>query len=121
LRLLGLPEPVKQMLDRGALSAGHARALLAADDAIRLAQTVVKRGLNVRQTERLAQSAGAAARRRVQAAKDADTEALERDLATRLGLAVEIRHAGDGGALVLHYRTLDQLDDLVARLRQPPR
>lgn len=121
MRLLGLPEPVKEMLDRGALSAGHARALLAADDAVRLAHTVVKRGLNVRQTERLAQSAGAASRRRVRAVKDADTRALERDLAAHLGLAVEVRHGADGGALVLHYRTLDQLDDLLRRLRSAPR
>ena len=54
MRLLSLPDPVKKMLDDGELSAGHARALLGAADVATLARQVVKRGLNVRQTERLA-------------------------------------------------------------------
>ena len=58
LRLLTLPEPVKQMVNDGALSAGHARALLTADDPTTLAGQVVKQGLNVRQTEKLAQDKG---------------------------------------------------------------
>jgi ParB family chromosome partitioning protein len=123
LRLLALPEGVKAMLDRGELTAGHARALLTAADPESLAHTVVRRGLNVRQTERLAvetrRDTAAATHRR--AAKSADTAALEKDLSDRLGVTVEIRHRdGAGGAIVLHYRSLDQLDDLLKRLMARP-
>jgi ParB family chromosome partitioning protein len=117
MRLLGLPEPVKAMLDSAELSAGHARALLGAEDAAGLARQVVKRGLNVRQTERLVKSGRAAGKRRSRTAeKDVDTLALERDLSNLLGLAVEVKLRADGGALILHYRSLDQLDDILHRL-----
>ncbi len=116
LRLLALPPPVKELLAKGALSAGHARALLNASDAVALAETVVARGLNVRQTERLAQKTGRRRAMLPRAGKDADTLALERDLALKLGLAVTIRSKKRGGELVLRYATLEQLDDLIARL-----
>ncbi len=115
LRLLNLPEAVKAMLDDRRLSAGHGRALLAADDPVTLAGLIVTRGLNVRQTERLVKKP----RRRGAAGgpvADADTRALERGLGDRLGLNVTIRHRGRGGRLTLHYRTLEQLDDLLRRL-----
>jgi ParB family chromosome partitioning protein len=104
------------MLDQGQLSAGHARALIGASDPVALAEIVVKRGLNVRQTEQLAklEGGGAAAPR----AKDADTLALERDLSNLLGLAVEIKLRRKGGALVLNYTSLEQLDNILHRLSQ---
>jgi ParB family transcriptional regulator, chromosome partitioning protein len=117
MRLLGLPEPVKEMLNNGQLSAGHARALIGTDDPAALAAKVVKRGLNVRQTEQLAKVDGgnrAVAAR--PAEKDANTLALERDLGNLLGLAVEIRLRRNGGALVLNYSSLEQLDDILHRL-----
>lgn len=117
MRLLGLPEPVKKMLDGGELSAGHARALLGAEDAGVLARQVVKRGLNVRQTEKLVKAGRGAGRSRPKTAeKDVDTVALERDLSNLLGLAVEVKLRADGGSLILHYRSLDQLDDILHRL-----
>src|SRR5712692_674406 len=79
MRLLALPDAVKQLVDAGELSAGHARALLNATDPAGLAREIVRRGLNVRQAERLAQQ-GKTARRRAAASKDADTAALEREL-----------------------------------------
>jgi ParB family chromosome partitioning protein len=103
----------------GALSAGHARALLNAADPAGLAREIVRRGLNVRQTERLAQ-AGKAARRSAAPVKDADTVALERDLANLLGLKVTVSFAARGGALTIHYRTLEQLDDVLRRLHHTP-
>ena len=112
LRLLGLPGPVKEMMDRGELTAGHARALLRSPDPLGLARKVVKRGLNVRQAEKLAR--GSKPRRK--AAKDADTAAIERDLATLLGLKVEINHRGEGGTIKFHYTSLEQLDDVLHRL-----
>jgi ParB family transcriptional regulator, chromosome partitioning protein len=117
MRLLALPEPVKRLLDAGSLTAGHARALLAAEDPAALARIVVDQALNVRQTEQLAASGRRPHREAKQAAaKDADTAALERDLGNLLGLPVEIRFKGAGGALLLHYATLDQLDDILHRL-----
>jgi ParB family chromosome partitioning protein len=117
MRLLGLPEPVKKMLDNAELSAGHARALLGAEDAGALARQVVKRGLNVRQTERLVKAARTDGKRRPRTAeKDTDTLALERDLSNLLGLAVEVKLRAKGGSLILHYRSLDQLDDILHRL-----
>jgi ParB family chromosome partitioning protein len=124
LRLLGLPETVKRRLEEGALSAGHARALLGARDAETLAARVVAEGLNVRQTEALVKAerdAPAATPRPSGAApaKDANTVALERELSAQLGLRVAIAHGAAGGSLTLHYKTLDQLDEVVAKLRAP--
>lgn len=120
LRLLALPGPVRALLRDGALSAGHARALLTAPDPERLATQVVARGLNVRQTEALA---AAPPRPRASAAgsaapRDPETAALERDLIARLGLKVSVDHAGPGGSVTLRYRDLDQLDGLI-RLLMP--
>ncbi len=124
VRLLGLPDPVKGMLRSGSLSAGHARALLNAEDPVHLAETVVKKGLNVRQTEKLATERGGVKARKPRPAghsddKDADTVALERDLSNLLGLRVQIDFRGRGGAVVLHYETLEQLDDILYRLNNP--
>lgn len=120
MRLLGLPDPVKDLLQSGALTAGHARALLNSDRPVVLARQVVKRGLNVRQTEALVQvkgkKAGPSAAARKKTGKDADTVALERDLAALLGLKVEIEFGQDGGTLTLHYGSLEQLDDILHRL-----
>ncbi len=123
LRLLGLPDAVKALLDRGDLTAGHARALLNADNPEELAKRVVAGGLNVRQTEQLVQAgkggAGAArAARSPKSAKDTDTLALERELSVRLGLAVSIQNRGKAGEMVIRYQTLEQLDEVVQRLSQ---
>ncbi len=89
VRLLSLPAPVRRRLDEGELSAGHARALLAATDPVALAEEIVRRGLNVRATERLVQRRAETppAKRRP---RDADTVALERELAAVLGLRVTL-------------------------------
>jgi ParB family transcriptional regulator, chromosome partitioning protein len=120
LRLLKLPDGVKALLMRGTISAGHARALLNARDALGLANKVVAEGLSVRQTEALAARSGVAARPKKPApAKDTDTRALERDLARALGLKVDIAHRGPaGGTLSIRYGTLEQLDDLIGRLNR---
>jgi ParB family chromosome partitioning protein len=125
LRLLGLPEPVRRLLDDGSLSAGHARALIGAADPVRIAEDVVRRGLNVRQTEALVRGgkpAGGARRGAVAPAgtKDADTVALERELTQSHGLRVTITPAGRGGSLAIQYGSLEQLDDLLRRLSRAP-
>lgn len=126
MRLLGLPDPVKGMLRDGRLSAGHARALLNAADPVTLAEAVVKKGLNVRQTEKLATDKGGVKARKPRvekevAEKDTDTLALERDLANLLGLkvSIEFQGRGGGGRVVIHYETLEQLDDILYRLNNP--
>jgi ParB family transcriptional regulator, chromosome partitioning protein len=124
LRLLGLPEPVRRLLDEGSLSAGHARALLGAADPAALAAEVVRRGLNVRQTEDLARARkpeGKGGRRTTAGKfKDADTLALERELTQGLGLKVTITPLGRGGSLEIRYGSLEQLDDLLKRLSYTP-
>jgi ParB family chromosome partitioning protein len=122
MRLLNLPEPVKAMLDAGELSAGHARALLNDRDPVKTAKAVVRRGLNVRQTERLVQRGKAAkSGRRSRAGKDADTLALERDVSQLLGLAVGITFTDPGGAVTIQYNSLEQLDDILHRLTEGAR
>ena len=123
LRLLTLPDPVRTMLQDGRLTAGHARALLNAGDPEGLAEEVAKRGLNVRQTEKLAKLAKestSGGKTSAPAAKLADTAALERELTALLGLKVTIAFDGQGGALTIHYRTLEQLDDVLRRLSNAP-
>ena len=122
LRLMGLPEPIKLMLHDGALTAGHARALLTAANPIALAEKIVADGLNVRQTEALAKGEEAAALRpaltggKAGAEKDADLLSLEESLSEQLGLKVQIVTRGKGGSLTITYKSLDQLDDVLRRL-----
>ncbi len=117
LRLLNLPQSVKKMLVGGELSAGHARALLNLDDPDKLARRIVKQGLNVRQTERLVKQAKTAGRATTpKSHKDPDTVALEKDLSDLLGLRVAVNFRGDGGELVIYYKTLEQLDDVLHKL-----
>ena len=116
MRLLALPKEVKALLDGGDLTAGHARALLNADKPVALARRVVRRGLNVRQTEALAKRAKEKKKGLSAPAKDTDTLALERDISALLGLRAEIRFRDGRGTLTLHYESLEQLDDILGRL-----
>ncbi|MFN3537146.1 MAG: chromosome partitioning protein ParB, partial [Brevundimonas sp.] len=99
--------------------AGHARALITAPDAEALADTIIKSGLSVRQTEALARQAAEGpktARAKPALDRSADTVALEQDLGDALGLKVEVRDKGGKGELVIRYGALEQLDDLCRRL-----
>ncbi|RWQ60957.1 ParB/RepB/Spo0J family partition protein [Mesorhizobium sp.] len=122
LRLLKLPDVIRDMLIDGALSAGHARTLVTAEDPAGLAKRIVEEGLSVRQAEALAQMpAGAPAVKRQPAEpaqKDADTLALEKLMTDTIGMIVSIEHKERGGVLRVAYRTLDQLDELCRRLKQ---
>ena len=126
LRLMRLPIAVQEHLESGRLTAGHARALLDLDDAVEIAQRIIKQGLNVRQTEAIAKRARGAVLplpAKVNVGRDPDTLDLERLLANELGLSVEIRGAGETGELRISYASLEQLDDVCARLtrRAPAR
>jgi ParB family transcriptional regulator, chromosome partitioning protein len=121
LRLLGLPEFVLHALRTNIMSAGHARAIAAAPDPEALARIVIDEGLSVRAAEALARKAQASparprARPQTDVAKDADTQALEQDISSLLGLEVQIVDRGGAGEVRISYATLEQLDDLCRRL-----
>lgn len=125
MRLLALPEPVKSMVQDGALTAGHARALLTAPDPAAVAREVVTRGLNVRQTEDLMRGDQPKAKKGkaanggagdAPAMKDVDLINLEEEISARIGLKVAINPQGQRGTITIHYQTLDQLDDVLHRL-----
>ncbi|MFD2053848.1 ParB/RepB/Spo0J family partition protein [Mesorhizobium calcicola] len=123
LRLLKLPDVIRDMLIDGALSAGHARTLVTAEDPAGLAKRIVEEGLSVRQAETLAQMpAGPAPAKPKQAQgapeKDTDTLALEKLMTDTLGMIVSVDHRGKGGELRVAYRSLEQLDELCRRLKQ---
>lgn len=122
LRLLRLPEDVRDMLTGGILSAGHARTLVTAENPMALAQRIVSEGLSVRQAEALTQapeikSQPQGGSRRTAREKDADTAALEKLLSDAIGLGVEINHKEKGGDLRIRYSSLEQLDELCRRLQ----
>jgi ParB family chromosome partitioning protein len=129
VRLLTLPESVREEVRKGALSLGHARAMLTLPDAARVAPEVMKRGLSVRQTERLvqrmlAEKATGNAKAPEKAAPD--TERVEQDLMAQIGYRVKISATPRGdGSLTIWFSDLFQLDDLIARLTaasgEPPK
>lgn len=118
MRLLQLPEDVKELLRSGSLSSGHARALITSENASALAKRVVAEGLSVRETEKLAKAPLGGNKveksRNGHVEKDADTKALEGDLKAATGMKVDIAHDTDSnrGKLTIHYASLDQLDEI---------
>lgn len=122
LRLLTLPEDVLDHVRDGALSAGHARALLGTSDPSALASEIIAKGLSVRDVEKLAQGTKAGEIVRAVAAlggadRAADTRALEADLMNALGLKLEIKERGPGaGEIRIQYKKLEQLDEVCRRL-----
>ena len=120
LRLLNLAPEILAWLRDGRLSAGHARALLTADDPMGLARKVVDQGLSVRETERLSKAPKKSSPKGKApgAAKDADTRMLESDLAAALGMGVSIDHDADkeSGKVTIRYASLEDLDEVCRRL-----
>ncbi len=119
LRLLNLPKEVQAMCADGRISAGHARALVLARDPLEIAKDIVLMGLSVRQVENYVKSANRAPNDtgRKPPPKDPNIRALEQELTTSLGLKVTIATQGAGGSLTIKYRSLDQLDAVLAKLR----
>jgi ParB family chromosome partitioning protein len=128
--LLDLPEFVRQSLLQGDISMGHARAVAASDDPESLAREIIAKGLSVRQTEERVRrernrpgpgyDIGRASARNAAKAANPDLDALERQLGDILGLKVDVTHKGQGGAVTLHYSSLDQLDLICQRLSGEP-
>lgn len=121
MRLLQLPDDVREHVREGRLSAGHARALLKTSDPSGFAATVIAKELSVRETEALSKAAkGGKADAKPGEEKDVDTKALELDLQRALGLDVDIRHVnGKGGEVRIKYAQLEQLDEICRLLSRP--
>ncbi len=123
LRLLNLKREVQNLVMDGRIDMGHARALLslAESDQIRIAHQVADESLSVRQTEALVAeilTPPADAEPRANARAPRDIQRLEEELSDQLGTTVELKQGAKGsGRLVLHYMSLDHLDELLAKLR----
>jgi len=120
MRLLKLSDTVKAFVHSGKLSAGHARTLIGQPNAEELAEEIINRGLNVRQVEAMARKSGKEQanelKPRRRTGKDADTTALEKRVSDLLGLQVSVDHRDGWGILQIHYRDLEQLEDVLRRL-----
>lgn len=120
MRLLSLPEHLQDMVLQNQISAGHARALLTADNPEGLAQRIINEGLSVRETEALAKAPAALTYvNRPKPYRSADLEALERSLSEALGLKIGLTEKGEGGEIKISYRTLDQLEAVCEKLLKP--
>ena len=133
LRLLSLPDEIKEMIDNGELTVGHARPLIGLPDGVRVAKEIVSRGLSVRQAEEVSRAVQGNQKRtnsrsqgngnRAGGAnydgasnKDPDILALEETLSENLGMKVAINDRGQNGEIILSYDSLSQLDDILRRL-----
>ena len=123
LRLLNLPNDVQTLLNSGALSIGHARALITRKDASLLAKEIIRKKLSVREVEKLVkidfvekQKSSFIKR------KDADTREIEANLKASIGMRVDINHntLTEAGELKIKYKSLDQLDFLINKLEKQP-
>lgn len=124
LRLLGLPEPVKQLLTERKIDMGHARALVTLEPklAAHLARQAAEHGWSVRELEEAARRAPSEAKGKAKTrsapARDADIAALERELAEKLAAKVSVQHGRDGrGKLVIAYHSLEELEGILERIR----
>lgn len=119
LRLLNLSKPVQSLLMNGELDMGHARALLPLTHAkqVEAAHEVARRGLSVREAERLAARLIQSKEKKPEAKRDRDVVRLEEDLSDRLGTSVRIASNQKGaGKLTIEFSSLDQLDGLLRRI-----
>jgi ParB family chromosome partitioning protein len=129
LRLLNLPEDIKDLLRTKQITAGHARALLMVENPSAVARQAVAKRLTVREIEAIAQDERdredewgyVQPKTRTRREKDPDTRALENALQDVLGLSVSIEHKGKGGDVRIRYKTLEQLDGLCRRLKDTAR
>ena len=119
LRLLTLPKRAQSYLAKGKITAGHARAIIAAPDPTELADAIAEKGLSVREAEDWVRRIKAAhgQTQKVPSQKDADTRKVETELSDMLGLKTDLRHKGPGGELRIKYKTSSQLEALIKKLK----
>lgn len=115
LRLLKLPDEIKDLINKGSLSMGHARAILAVEgktNQVELARTIVTRGLSVREAESLSKRVSRP-KKKSSRSKDPQITSLEEKLKQSLGTKVKIQHKGKRGKIEIEYYSLDELDRLL--------
>jgi len=117
LRLLTLPKLAQDMVQEGKISMGHARAIIAAENPLRLAQLISDRGLSVREAEKIVRDMRAPKTAKGLGIKSADIRAVEDDLMSVLGLKIDLRHKGPKGEIRVYYSDADQLEDIIRRLK----
>ena len=125
MRLLELPDEVKELLEGRSLNMGHARALLALEDPgtlVDLARRAVKHGWSVRETERAVNRLARPAVNPPPApATDPDVQRLETELSDRLGASVRIDHRTKGGRVIIRYHGIDELEGIIEQLGRRPK
>ena len=118
LRLLELDKEIQEMVINGNLSMGHARALIGVPDAINKANEIVEKKLSVRQTEKITSEFKNNKKNKIE--KDPNITDLEKELSDKIGLrtSIQFNENGSSGSLTLYYSDLNQLDDLMKRLKK---
>jgi len=118
IRLLELEEEILNYMISGKLSMGHARALIGVPNAKEMANEIINKNLSVRQTEK--NTANYKKNKRRQKNKDPNILDLEKELSEKIGLKTSIQFSeqGSSGSLTLYYSDLDQLDDIMKRLKK---
>ena len=118
LRLLELDKKIQEMVINGDLSMGHARALIGVPDAINKANEIVEKKLSVRQTEKITSEFKNNKKNKTE--KDPNITDLEKELSDKIGLhtSIQFNDNGSSGSLTLYYSDLNQLDDLMKRLKK---
>ena len=118
LRLLELDKKIQEMVINGDLTMGHARALIGVPDAIKKAQEIIEKKLSVRQAESI--TSGFKKNKKKKITKDPNIADLERELSDKIGLrtSIQFNDSGSSGSLTLYYSDLNQLDDLMKRLKK---
>ena len=118
LRLLELEEGIQDMLINGEITMGHARALIGVPDAYQKAKEIVKKNLSVRQVEKITSQFKKS--KKINNTKDANILDLEKELSNKIGLktSIQFNENGSSGSLTLYYSDLNQLDDIMKRLKK---
>ena len=118
LRLLELDKKIQQMVINGDLSMGHARALIGVPDAIKKAKEIIEKKLSVRQIEKITSEFKKNKAKKI--SKDPNIVDLEKELSDKIGLktSIQFNESGSSGSLTLYYSDLNQLDDLMKRLKK---
>ncbi len=119
IRLLKLPQKVKEFVQNKTLTAGHARALVGLEDSYAIAQVAIKKNMNVRQLETYISYVKNKRGKKGNKTKDPNILSLENEITQMLGLIIKIDHKdSEKGKLEIFYNNLEQLDDLIKKLRK---
>ena len=118
LRLLELDKNIQQMVINGEISMGHARALIGVPDAFNKAKEIIEKKLSVRQVEKITSEFKKNKSKKI--IKDSNILDLEKELSDKIGLktSIQFNDNGSSGSLTLYYSDLNQLDDLMKRLKK---